>query len=275
MDAVDEEVAAVNSGMKKPFEPGENPVVYMQFKTATSKKGQASSQTLTDYTTMPAHLRRSGKVEESWKQILQKPRSPQQISIASEIMDQTLGVIHVFPTVLIFACWHLSKDQCIQSRLRRELRAAANDQDTMQGDQFPDPKVLEGLPVLNAVVMETLRLNGPNTGQELRITPKGRQTKLGQFDNIPGGVIVSSSPFCLHRAKEVFPDPDEWHPERWLPEASAWHGNGEAQKWFWAFSSGPRGCPGNLLAQFCKTTPNSVARAKCEKNEQLANLLRH
>ncbi|KAF4465156.1 cytochrome P450 monooxygenase, partial [Fusarium albosuccineum] len=250
LDATDEEIEAVELGVKAPFRHGEAPIMYRQFLFAIAREGLSADRILRKYTTMPTALVRpkSTHPDPSWKKVLRKPRSAQQIAAASEIMDQTLGVIHVFPTVLIFACWHLSRNEDIQKRLTQELRSAS-DFGVGEDPILPDLKALDQLHILHAVMMETLRLNGPNTGQELRVTPRGKHTRLGNYD-IPGGVVVSSSPFCLHRTKEVFSDPDSWRPERWLPEPSPWDGNGEAEQWFWAFSSGARGCVGNMLAQF-------------------------
>jgi len=46
------------------------------------------------------------------------------------------------------------------------------------------------------------------------------------------------SPFSLHRNPDVFKDPLDFNPDRWL-DASV-----EMKKWFWAFSSGGRMCIG-------------------------------
>ncbi|CAG8979881.1 hypothetical protein HYALB_00002655 [Hymenoscyphus albidus] len=102
---------------------------------------------------------------------------------------------------------------------------------------FLSPRALDKLPIIDAILTETLRLYAPEPGPWPRSHPSATTT-LGKYTGIPPGTIISASAFSLHRNKEVFPDPEEWRPERWLeatPEKRA-----EMWKWFWAFGSGTR-----------------------------------
>ncbi|KAH3001178.1 hypothetical protein KXW60_008032, partial [Aspergillus fumigatus] len=47
----------------------------------------------------------------------------------------------------------------------------------------------------------------------------------------------------VHRDKTIFPNPDEFSPERWLIDKGR-----DLDKWLVAFSKGPRRCPGSNLA---------------------------
>ncbi|KAL6704454.1 hypothetical protein ACN47E_008198 [Coniothyrium glycines] len=64
---------------------------------------------------------------------------------------------------------------------------------------------------------------------------------------IPSATVCAMDPFSLHRNEEVFPDPLEWNPSRWLrkyddPDLI------EMKRWWWPFSSGARMCVGMHLA---------------------------
>jgi cytochrome P450 len=67
------------------------------------------------------------------------------------------------------------------------------------------------LPLLDRVVKESLRLfpPAPFTG---RITT--RATELGGVE-IPAGMEVLISPYCLHRSPDLYPEPQRFLPERW------------------------------------------------------------
>ena len=104
---------------------------------------------------------------------------------------------------------------------------------------------METLPLLHAIIMETLRLHAPIPGLEPRITPPS--CTLAGYANLPSGVRVSAMPYTLHRNATVFPDPLAWKPERWLlpPDSPEMK---EMLRWFWAFGSGGRMCIGSNLA---------------------------
>jgi len=115
---------------------------------------------------------------------------------------------------------------------------------------------LDGLPLLDAVMMESLRLRNPIRMPAFRTVPQGGAVIDGFF--LPGGTVVSASTYALHMNPDAFPEPHKWVPERWfnlsdekIPGASD---DGEAEKgrdtndprrWFWTFISGSNMCLGN------------------------------
>lgn len=61
---------------------------------------------------------------------------------------------------------------------------------------------------------------------------------------IPKGTTIQISNYFLHREESVFPKPEEFHPERFLPENS----KGRHPFAFVPFSAGPRNCIGQRFA---------------------------
>ncbi|MCJ1313128.1 hypothetical protein MMC25_006805 [Agyrium rufum] len=138
----------------------------------------------------------------------------------------------------------------MQKTLRKELLDALRSQDASDLTENADGigmhfRILESLTVLEAVLLETLRLYPAGLGPSLRVIPAGG-AKLGPFQGIPAGTVVGASAYTLHRNPIVFPDPEQWRPARWI-ESNLRHRN-VMDKWFWPFGSGSRKCIGNHLA---------------------------
>ncbi|TEY62501.1 hypothetical protein BOTCAL_0161g00180 [Botryotinia calthae] len=103
---------------------------------------------------------------------------------------------------------------------------------------------IDSLRLLNAVLMETLRLYPAVLGPFTHQVPE-MGAMIGKY-LIPGGVAVSASVYTLHRNPDVFPDPLKWNPDRWLdasPEA-----NKQMMRWHCCFGSGGSMCIGNHFA---------------------------
>jgi cytochrome P450 len=64
---------------------------------------------------------------------------------------------------------------------------------------------------------------------------------------IPPGTSVSMSSYLQHRDPRIFPDPDEFRPERWLGDTTTAEGH-PLSKYLVAFGKGPRMCLGMNLA---------------------------
>jgi cytochrome P450 len=160
------------------------------------------------------------------------------LDIASECADHLLAGIDTTADSLMFLIWALSRPQNghIQRKLREEVRSIP---DIAIVNGVPSAEICDKLPYLDAVTKETLRLYAPLPASEPRSSP--RDTVIDKH-HIPIGTVVSMSPFNLHRNPEVYRDPLEWKPERWLKSSEK--ELMEMKKWFWAFSSGGRMCIG-------------------------------
>ncbi|ONG59109.1 hypothetical protein BKE38_00060 [Pseudoroseomonas deserti] len=97
----------------------------------------------------------------------------------------------------------------------------------------PDPLAVAGLPYLDAVVREVLRL-WPAVTDVNRVLAKPMQ--LGGWE-IPAGLTVAASAAILHHDPELYPEPDRFRPERFLESRFApWE--------YFPFGGGQRMGPG-------------------------------
>ncbi|PCH40542.1 cytochrome P450 [Wolfiporia cocos MD-104 SS10] len=186
-------------------------------------------------------------------------------SIASELLDHAIAGIDTTGDGLCFLLHHLSLPASagIQEALRAELAESAS---------VP----LDELPYLDAVVKEGLRCFSPIPMSLPRRVPKGGRTIAGAY--VPEDTIVSCQAYTLHRLDaSVFPDPEEFRPERWLKEEGAL----ERNQLFFAFSTGGRGCIGKHLALLemkmllrevysnCRTRVAGEMTASMEQDDQI------
>jgi cytochrome P450 len=130
-----------------------------------------------------------------------------------------------------------------QTKLAEEIRSTFYSFDDIVGGP-----TLFGCKYLKAFIQESLRV-APPVGAELnREVMKGGMVVDGEF--VPEGANVSVGHYCLSHNRDIFPDPFEFRPERWIvgDKASSAESVALAESAFCAFSAGPRGCPGKNLA---------------------------
>lgn len=173
---------------------------------------------------------------------------PRERAVASELFDHVLAGQETAGVTLTYLTWRLSQDLALQTRLREELLTLSPNSKLSPGSipSLPDAKAIDSLPLLHAVVMETLRLHAPIPGPQPRITP-ARGCELAGY-KVPGGVRVAALAYTLHRDERVFPDPEKWDYTRWMPGSATEEEVRERKRAFWAFSSGGRMCIGSNFA---------------------------
>ncbi|KAL4903758.1 hypothetical protein BDW74DRAFT_185866 [Aspergillus multicolor] len=122
-------------------------------------------------------------------------------------------------------------------RLREEVDSALGESEVVATYDK-----VKNLPFLRACLDEALRLSPPTSAGLPRRTPPGGAQILGQW--IPGDTTVAMAIYTAHRGPEVFPDPEEYRPERWMdPEARK-----RMEPYFIPFSAGSRGCLGRNIS---------------------------
>ncbi|KAF2667232.1 putative cytochrome P450 monooxygenase [Microthyrium microscopicum] len=176
-----------------------------------------------------------------------------ELLVASELLDNIEAGREGIGIALTYAMWHLSRTPLVQKALRKELLGLG------KTFKYPLPnetafstenvRALDGLPRLDAVIHETLRLNAPAPGPQRRMVPEGGTTVDGYF--IPAGITISASPYSMHRNEDIYPEADKWKPKRWMPKNDSdekdveREGGNDMRRWFWVFGSGGRMCVGN------------------------------
>ncbi|KAJ4295221.1 hypothetical protein N0V90_007232 [Kalmusia sp. IMI 367209] len=168
----------------------DTPVVYEQLSAALSKEAKKAGKDETDL-------------------------GPQ---AASEVLDHLAAGFDTSGITLTYVIHELCRHPQLQARLQRELRALSPPILATSSPNLPDGKAVDALPLLHAVIWETLRLHPAIPGPQPRVSPP-QGCRLGSEDKtyfVPGGVRVSASAGLLHLNEEVYPQSSEWRPERWL-----------------------------------------------------------
>ncbi|KAJ7143651.1 cytochrome P450 [Mycena filopes] len=119
--------------------------------------------------------------------------------------------------------------------VRRELDEQFDDLPTTH-----QLRALDDLPVLNAVLQESLRLGTPLPGLP-RLVPDGGTVIDGHF--LPPGTVVSVPIGAYHADKLYFPDPHVFDPNRWIDEGRF----APSKHLLLAFGAGPFDCVGQKL----------------------------
>ena len=180
------------------------------------------------------------------------------LELVAELHDHCVAGYETSGKMLSSAMHALSLRRDIQTLLRTELRslrvcpffsgeiAVAG----LQAAQLPTPAQIAALPLLHAIVIETLRLR--DRGPLPRVTPK-QSISIAGSPPLPPNVRVAAASYVLHHDPQVFPSPSEWNPERWLTstqKAGAPEKRGRMGKLFIAFGSGSRTCVGRDFAMY-------------------------
>lgn len=139
---------------------GNSPAVYKKLMDATLKEGVATDASI---------LLSSFKPEKDTNSIsspdARNSRSPQQLEVASELLDQLIATHETLEITLTYVCWELPRHPQIQQRLRSEIIAFDHGSCFAQSSRdgttsgLPNAKAIDALPALHSVLMETLRLH--------------------------------------------------------------------------------------------------------------------
>jgi len=151
-----------------------------------------------------------------------------------EILDNFLALSTVSEGAIAAICWSwysLYRNPEIQDKLLKEIENLG---------EFSDPISLYRLPYLTAVCNETLRMY-PVT---MLILPRRVKTptEIGGYELQPGN-IVSVSNYLLHRQENLYPEPNNFKPERFLERQFSVYE-------FLPFGGGSRSCLGADLSLY-------------------------
>ncbi|KAI6002625.1 cytochrome P450 [Pisolithus orientalis] len=134
-------------------------------------------------------------------------------------------------SMIVAAACHPDAQLCVQNEI-----------DAVVGrDQAPNWNDADSLPQLQAFILETARWRP--------VIPHGfghRVTKdiIWRGYLIPAGAVIYGCLWAISRDSDVFPEPDEFNPQRWLDH----NGRIRTDLKFYPYGQGRRVCPGMYLA---------------------------
>ncbi|KAF7595467.1 hypothetical protein BBP40_005803 [Aspergillus hancockii] len=139
---------------------------------------------------------------------------------------------------LALGSWHLFTRADIRNKLRDELK-----QVMPTPDARPTWNDLEKLPYFSGVIAESLRLSTGIANRSARVAP----TEALVYKNytIPPGTPVSETNYFVLMDPEIFTEPHEFDPERWMRAAAK---GARLDRYLVNFSKGSRMCVGLNLA---------------------------
>lgn len=152
-----------------------------------------------------------------------------------ELRDELLTLVSAghdsTATALAWAIYCITQKAEVRDKILDEVQALG---------ETPDPMDIVKLPYLNAVVCETLRMYPvtPVAFPRIAKTPIEIQGRLYE-----AGTTLFPALYLAHRREELYPQPQEFRPERFL-------GQKFSQFEYCPFGGGNRGCIGMAFAPF-------------------------
>ncbi|XP_053708973.1 cytochrome P450 3A40-like [Synchiropus splendidus] len=145
-----------------------------------------------------------------------------------------LGGYSTGADTLTFVAYNLARHPEVMTRLQQEIDA------TFPGESAVEYQALMQMEYLDCVVSESLRLYPPAA----RLERVAKQTVVVGSVEIPKGLIVAVPVFALHRDPDLWPDPEDFKPERFSRERRV----DVVPYSYLPFGAGPRNCVGMRLA---------------------------
>ena len=165
------------------------------------------------------------------------PEHPDQGLGAQELHDQTMVMFQAGheTTATAMTWWSglIARHPDVAKRIHTEVDAV------LQG-ATPTPATLQQLPWLQASLKESMRLYPPAAVLMTRRAIK--DVTVGPW-TLPKGHLIAFTPYVIQRDARWFTSPDEFKPERFLPDAP------DIPRGAWLpFGTGPRVCIGQHFA---------------------------
>ncbi|RBA20209.1 hypothetical protein FPRO05_08654 [Fusarium proliferatum] len=146
----------------------------------------------------------------------------------AQVVDVMFAGTDAAGTTMAILCWNLAQHPEKYYRVYKEV---------IENTELD----AQSLPYLTGVVKESLRLSMANPTRFPRLVPSGGMHVPG-LPNIPAGTSVGAGAFMLHHNPEVFPEPRQFMPERWLNPSQ------EMLRDSFYFGAGSRQCIARNLA---------------------------
>ncbi|HXI92651.1 MAG TPA: cytochrome P450, partial [Blastocatellia bacterium] len=153
--------------------------------------------------------------------------------LRDEVMTLFLAGHETTANALAWAWYLLSQNPEVEAKMHAEI-------DDVLGSRLPTFEDVPRLNYIERVFTEAMRLYPP-------VWVMGRRAvsacKIGGF-HVPAKSIVLLSQFVMHHDERYYVEPENFNPDRWLPEARA-----ERPRYaYFPFGGGPRMCIGEQFA---------------------------
>jgi cytochrome P450 len=152
--------------------------------------------------------------------------------VRDEVLTLFLAGHETTAVAATWAFYLLSRHPEVERRYREEVAAL--------GDRPPRFEDLPRLPYTLRIFKEALRLY-PSAALLDRVALS--DVEIGGY-LLPKGTILFFSPFAIHRRPDLWPNPERFDPDRFLPEAEA----ARPRLAYLPFGAGPRVCIGSHFA---------------------------
>ena len=159
--------------------------------------------------------------------------------ISNELGSLLVGATDTTVVVATWMLWELAGRPDWQSKIRAELHA--NNVSFRKG--VPAYQDIKSLPILDAFVLESMRMHPAQAIGLPRIARTSTAIVGGVA--VPAGTYLSVQSTQVHRNPAVFPEPDDFIPERWIETKG---GTKPMKDSFLIWSKGSRACLGQYVA---------------------------
>ncbi|KAJ8121678.1 hypothetical protein ONZ43_g1932 [Nemania bipapillata] len=155
-------------------------------------------------------------------------------AVEDETYSFAFAGTHTTSHTMSMGTYYLLRDPTRLEKLKKELESVPRNE-----EGFLEYRQVRDLPYLKAVIKESLRLSSPVPGTIPRVVPQGGLMWAGHY--LPEGTSVSIAIRTVHDNPDLFPNPDQFIPERWLDGEDLDH-------WLVVFGKGSRSCIGLNVA---------------------------
>jgi len=154
--------------------------------------------------------------------------------------------------------YHTYRSPAILTRLRKDMESQGISKNTKYSE------MIQKVPLFLAIMKESMRI-WPTLGWYIpRLVPASGATLCDTY--LPPGTTVGTNLWASHFAPEVFANPHDFNPERWLSGGSEDKTReiGRMDSMWMGFGGGGRSCPGQHLARFFVVKTLARLVMKCD-----------